>query len=392
MSNILLSIVVPTINRYDTLKPLLEALLNWESCEFEIVIHDNSADNKDFLFLLNQYADERIKYYYQSGYLSAIENCDLAISKANGQYICFIGDDDGLSFKIIDLCKWMSSQNIDSAYCNIALYTWPDSQHSKSVNYGYNGILILPKFSDIIELVNLEDEYNKVLTSGGQSMYRIPRVYQGVVSKKCLDLLNNQLGTYFPGPVPDMSNAMGLYGKVTRHCYVDLPVIISGHSKKSMSGKNSRREHQGEIKSEKSLPLQTGSNWDSFIPFFWSAPTIWAQACIEATKRIGESGRLNLFKYHKLYASCFVYCNYSFYSRVLKSIFYKRSFIQRYLILFKTILHITLLFNRRAFNYFKKIIFGIHGYQNSDIFAAMKKCDSLISDIKFSDFKIKGNY
>lgn len=380
MSKKLLSIVVPTINRYETLQPLVLALMDWKSADFEVIIHDNSTDNSSFLSFLSRHADERVRYFHHQGYLSAVANCDLALSKAAGEFVCFIGDDDGLAPQIMELCAWMAANKVESAYCNIALYTWPDSEHAVAINNKYNGKLITPDFNRQIKTLDVESEYTKVIRAGGQAMYHVPRVYQGIVAKACLDKVFAQVGTYFPGPVPDMSNAMALAGKVGRHCFVDAPLIISGHSKKSMSGKNSRREHQGEIKKEKSLPPDTIENWHKQVPFFWSAPTIWAQACLEATRKVHREGQLQRFNFAKLYAYCLVFCNRSYYSRIFKAMGTDRSFIRMIPLLAGMSAHVVGIMWLRGVNFLNKKLKGIQGYDCRDIIAAMNQTDSALQE------------
>jgi glycosyltransferase involved in cell wall biosynthesis len=376
---VLLSIVIPTKDRYETLVPLVIALLKWNSEDFEIVIQDNSTNNKSFSSFLADSNDDRIKYFYEGSCLSAIENCDLAVSWSNGRYVCFIGDDDGLSFKIIELCMWMLSNEIESAYFNTGLYTWPDSEHYLAINNAYNAKLVLPSFTGNILKVDLDLEYKKVFLSGGQSMYKIPRVYHGVVLKECLDKLKSQTGTYFPGPVPDMSNAIGLFGKVTRHYYVDLPLIISGHSKKSMSGRNSRRDHQNEIANERSLPKDTIYNWNRFIPFFWSGPTIWAQACTESIERVGHKIMLENFKYYKLYAACYVFCSRSYYSRITRSMFNGRNVLQVAFLTLMTSFRVIQIVGLRILNFLLKKLRGINGYPAVNIIFAIETLESLLT-------------
>ena len=54
MQPLLLSIVIPTKNRYDYLCILIKSLLKNQSDEFEIIIQDNSDDNTLFIEFLNK--------------------------------------------------------------------------------------------------------------------------------------------------------------------------------------------------------------------------------------------------------------------------------------------------------------------------------------------------
>jgi glycosyltransferase involved in cell wall biosynthesis len=381
----LLSIVIPTLNRYDTLIPVIESLLTWKYNNFEIIIQDNSTDNSiiiNSLILKNK--DYRIKYFYTKDRISAIQNCNLAIDNASGEYVCFIGDDDILLPEILNVCSWLSKNHYESMCTLVPLYTWNDMIHSVSVNNGFNGKIILPNFNGHIEDINPIKELNKLIKIGAQNLFKMPRTYQGIVSLNVLHKLKNKTNTYFPGPVPDMSNAVAISLLIEKHCYIDLPLIIAGHSKKSMSGKNSQRLHQGEITSEKSLNIFDSDNWSKKIPFFWSAPTIWAEAAIKSLDKMEQSKYLEKFNYDNVYASCFVYCKKEYFNRIHNSIIYENNIlgiIYTYTKVSIKIIQITIL---RITNYLKKLIFGINGISSESIGDAVLQCQLRLSKINYS--------
>jgi glycosyltransferase involved in cell wall biosynthesis len=386
--NIVLSIVIPTLNRYETLLPLLRALCSFQYDNFEIIIQDNSSDNIIFSDFYEKYkSDSRIKYFYSNSKLSAIENCDLAISKANGMYISFIGDDDGMSEKIIECCEWMRENNIDSVFFNRAIYTWPGTNHFFKLNNKNNGKLIIDSITNSALCLNVKNEFSKIIKSGGQSMYNAPRVYHGIIKKECLDQLYKDLGTYFPGPVPDMSNCIALTKYVSTHFFIDLPLIITGQSSKSMSGLNANRKHQGEINSQKSLPKTTADKWSAKIPFYWSGPTIWAQSAIEASNHIGIDV-LAQFNFAKLYAYCIAFTSESYYSRIFKVISNEKSVFKKtrvYILMMYYLLQISFI---RFSILFSKIIRNKSLSDFSDIECVISHINLLTKDISFK--KLKG--
>ena len=113
----LLSIVVPTKDRYIYLEKLVDLIISFQTEEIELVIQDNSKDNAKF----NDFISERInrhswiKYYYNSQYLTSVQNFDCAVKNCTGDYICFIGDDDGVVRNITRYTKWMKENDITVA-------------------------------------------------------------------------------------------------------------------------------------------------------------------------------------------------------------------------------------------------------------------------------------
>jgi glycosyltransferase involved in cell wall biosynthesis len=340
LNKCILSIVIPTLNRYETLLPLLTSLCGFKSFDFEIIIQDNSGDNSEFLVFYEKFKkDNRLKYFHSIEILSAIENCDLAVKKASGEFICFIGDDDGITQEMLNCCEWMKTNNVESVFFNRAIYTWPQTNHYFKFNNVLNGKLIIPNFTGELKKLNVIEEYSKIFKSGGQGMFNCPRLYHGIISKKCLDNLYSDLGTYFPGPVPDMSNCIALSKYIENHYFVDLPLVITGQSSKSMSGKNAMRKHQGEISNEKSLPKSAELIWNQRVPFYWSGPTIWAQAALEASFRINLDVSRN-FNFPKLYAYCLAFTSKEYYPRVFVAMGEEKNPLHKVKLIFSVIFYL----------------------------------------------------
>lgn len=377
----LLSIVVPTKNRYKTLLVLIETLMTWDNDLFELVIHDNSDDNAYYLENIGSVSqDNRLKYFYIKEPLSAIQNCDLAIGKASGEYVCFIGDDDGVVSQIVEVCKWMKHKSIDAIYCRKASYTWPDMTHSYSINNKSNGILRNISGSGNTYKLDIEEELKKLMDSGGQSMFNMPRLYHGIVSRKVLDEMFLSLGSYFPGSVPDMANTVGMAAFIKSAYYVDLSVVISGHSRSSMSGKNANREHQGELTKEKSLPEDVLNNWNERIPRYWSAPTIWADAAFRANTNDKFQYLKKNFNYSKMYANCFAFTSY--WKRTFVSMKSGVTILGYWKQLIKCLFYYLLIMGERIIIFIRKLIFGIKGVSCRDIKEAIAHVDQQFKEQK----------
>jgi glycosyltransferase involved in cell wall biosynthesis len=328
MQQTLLSIVIPTKNRYEYLNILIKTLLKFEYRNFEIIVQDNSADNSSFLEFSKDISDDRLKYFYDNdSSFSSIENCDAAFLNAKGKYICFIGDDDGIVPQLFDFVEWMDKNQIEAANFKKASYIWPDVTF-KYYGKGLSGKLTFNTSLFEITKIDIRKEYEKLLSLGAQEITNIPRTYHGVVEKKCLDALYNKAGTYFPGPVPDMANAVGLIGYVNTLVYASLPFVISGQGANSMGGKGAQKKHHGRIEDEKSLPANTSELWSKQIPKFWSAPTIWSEATIkacEATNKIGDVNKLN-FAY--IFATCICF-EYRYIKEIIRTYLTGFSFVKQ---------------------------------------------------------------
>lgn len=89
-----ISVVVPVYNCEKTLSKCLSSVLNQTFKDFElIIVNDGSPDGSDAICREFENKDERIKYIRrENGGLASVRN--LGLSKARGEYLCFVDSDD----------------------------------------------------------------------------------------------------------------------------------------------------------------------------------------------------------------------------------------------------------------------------------------------------------
>ncbi len=301
----LLSIAVPTRNRQTYLLVLVDDLLRSPRRDFEIVVQDNSDDDSLRADLQSR-LDDRLRYNFCAERLSVVQNCDDAVRACTGRYVCMLGDDDGLLLdESLELLQRCLSENIDAVVPGAYYYTWPSLTHKTWGNVG--GRLYEARFSGRCEPLDANRERDLALARGGAfGLFQMPRVYQAFVAAGPLQKLREMAGTCFPGPSPDMANAVALTKVVNRCWHIDFPYIIMGHSKGSGGGMGAEKKHRGDIANQTHLPTNTAALWNPAIPFFWSGPTIYAQSahCALRALWIPPVPRINL---SCLYASCLIY-------------------------------------------------------------------------------------
>lgn len=302
----LLSIVIPTKNRYETLIPVVKAILNHiNSNDFEIVVQDNSDDNSAIQPFLTTNMDERLKYYYQKEWLSQSGNCDLSIERVRGEYVVLIGDDDFVSPYICDIVALLKKQNIECLIYKPGLYYWPNVQFIKQSYMRRPAIMqITKKMSVEKQELNADIELDFVLSKGAMFLYQLPSLYHGLVKISVLQEVKKRFGTYFPGPSPDMACAVALAFTLKKYYFINYPVSITGASKNSAAGLGVRKAHYAELQNLNFLPKDTISKWDPFIPRVWSGPTIITQSASEVVKASHAAKKIN---YLPLYAHMMIH-------------------------------------------------------------------------------------
>jgi glycosyltransferase involved in cell wall biosynthesis len=298
----ILSVIIPTKNRYQYLKECLETLNSINSQDIEIVVQDNTINNteiKSFIYNLN---NSNIKYFHDTSKLSQSENSDLAVRNSTGKYVCYIGDDDTITSQMLDIVRWLDRNDIDSCVFPVATYYWPDVVFKF---FKYPTLSFQDKKFEI-KYISARDELEKCLRKGAISLLKMPKVYHGIVRRSILDEIQIKTNSYFPGPSPDMANATALSLLVKKHLKIEVPLMVSGFSYKSAGGMGARGKHKAKLEEVDQIPKDTVERWEIKLPKIWLAATIWSESCAKALKAMGEETLLDMMDWTSVYASVIV--------------------------------------------------------------------------------------
>lgn len=295
----LLSIVVPTKNRYPYLFKLMEVIDSFHSNDIELVIQDNNEDNTTILdYFKKNGKKDYIVYDWHKEALPVYLNSDYAVRNSSGDYVCYIGDDDGVSKYIIDCCKWMRVNNIEAVYPRGYYYYWPDAHISDR----YKGSIKWPELKTNMIIHDSTQELSKLLADGITTDGTLPRLYHGIVKRSALDLVWEKCGSYFPGASPDIANGVALAFVVDKFATIQFPICYSGASK-HLGGGAVAMKHQGttDFKSLPFLPENIEEIWYPKVPKVWTAPTIYCESAIESMRNMGHEELINNIDFEKLY-------------------------------------------------------------------------------------------
>lgn len=90
------SVVIPCHDRLNLLKEAVYTVLQQDWFDWELIIFDNASD-KELMDFIKNLGDPRIRYDRSDQFLAVTESWNRAIDMASGDYIIFLGDDDGLT-------------------------------------------------------------------------------------------------------------------------------------------------------------------------------------------------------------------------------------------------------------------------------------------------------
>jgi glycosyltransferase involved in cell wall biosynthesis len=300
----IISIIIPTKNRVDYIYSCATSLLSINSDEFEVVIHDNSDNDKTEIVLKELLVDPRIKYYKVRKALNMSENFTGGLIKSNGIYIMFIGDDDGVNPNILEIAKWAYKRNLEAVTSPVkAYYFWPDVYFKLYKNI-FSSSLFIRHFSNTITYPDARKEVVKCLKHAGRGFLKLPKLYHGIVLRSSVEKIFDIAGTYFPGPTPDMASAVALGMVIKSYAHLDYPLVIAGTGRSSGGGAGTAKSHNWTLNNTPWFSKQSLERWSNIVPGYASGSTLWAEDVIQAVKAMKEEQLLKHFGAIDLYARC----------------------------------------------------------------------------------------
>lgn len=298
MAKPLLSVVVPTKDRYKYLKHLIKLIQSFNSDEIEIVVQDNTTDNKEILDFLSELNYSGCKYFHETGQLPMSTNADKAILHSEGEYVCFLGDDDGVCPNALDYCRYMKEHGYEALRSNVIAYNWPDCGGSIDNKVG----VVYIKYSTMNEReITSISELKDVFTRGFVDRGNLPSVYHGIVSRNTLNEIYSISKTFFPGQSPDISNGVAVSLVLDSYLYVDDIVTISGASKFHGGKTVGMKKQYPQISDMVWFRPQAEELWDKRLPKIAVGYIIWAESTIETLKNMGRSDLIKSIDFEKVY-------------------------------------------------------------------------------------------
>ena len=329
MKQPLLSIVVPTKNRYPYLKKLIELVESFNSNDIELVIQDNSDDNNEILeFLKDKYPF--VVYNHIQGQIPMSTNSDKAILNSSGEYVCFIGDDDGVTKEIIPCVRMMKERDVEVLKPTSASYCWPDVRPGKY--FSRSTRVIYDKPTGKLKKIDNEKVLNEIVSRGFVDRGNMPLLYHGIVRRDVLDKIFAIGGTCFPGSSPDISNAVAITLTSTR-CYTYGKIItISGASMFHGGGVYLTKKKHPDLNDIKWLLPGAVDKWDVRLPKIGEGESIWCDSAIKALQYMKRHDIIERINFEYLYLH-FALCHKDLYDIVIDFSKKKTLFKLKYLLL-----------------------------------------------------------
>lgn len=305
----LISILIATKNRQKYCLSAVESILNLTDDRIQVIVQDNSDDKSLETMILPFMGDTRLIYRYTPPPFSSIDNFNAAIELATGEYICLIGDDDGINPEIITAATWAKANNIECLVGNLkANYRWENTGEKKFLHIKVvSNSLIIGDFDGTAKKVDPQASLRKLVRNGCTNYmeFDFPKLYHGVVKREIFEQLKLETGAYLKGLSPDIYAAIALSLKINQFVVVDYPLTIPGVC--SFSSSIQEGEQKTNSKDLESAPhlrdRKTPYNWEENVPRIYCVQTIWADSAFAAFKEFNRQDLLQEFDVYKLCAN-----------------------------------------------------------------------------------------
>lgn len=223
----LITLIIPTRDRSDTLFFAIKTALAQDSDSYEIIVSDNdSRDNTREV--VQGFGDERLKYFKTNERLSMCDNWEFALARARGRYAIFIGDDDAVVPGAIDRLMKLMERIPSQVYCwDKPTYVWPTG--------GRPGTLSNRSGSAAPRNLLLGPMAHFVVSMGGARYSFLPSVYHGLIATEILDAVRKKTGRVFHSTQPDIFSALSIPAFCESATNAGFAVTMGGQSKKANS-------------------------------------------------------------------------------------------------------------------------------------------------------------
>lgn len=217
------SVVIPTRERADTLRFALQTCLDQDFEDYEIVVCDNcsSPATKN---VVDSFASSRIVYHRSPTPLCMADNWNLAYSLTRGEYVTYIGDDDGLmpyAFAELDAVIRRHSAKAITWHC--AFYSWPNIARSDLADYLQLSVSRSQKWLEGKQAI-------RDVMAGRLPATFLPNIYHGLVAREILDEIRSRTGHIFASYNPDTYTNFAVAYLAGRHLLLTAPMSVSGFS------------------------------------------------------------------------------------------------------------------------------------------------------------------
>lgn len=222
------SVIIPSRNGCKYLSYAIRSVLEQGSEDFELIVSDNHSGDDTWHFL-STLSDPRLRTFQPPEPLSMARHFEFAISKARGEWITVLGDDDGLQPYFFDLAEKMTLASPDPVISSPrAYYFWPGCEVfylDSVVQYAATRkTSTRHSLTQLLRLLFYPGFY-----------FEEPQFYTGTLFRRDFyeGIRDLQGGTVFKTTIVDANSVALIFKHARQYTYCQTPLTWIGSSPKS---------------------------------------------------------------------------------------------------------------------------------------------------------------
>jgi hypothetical protein len=223
-----LTVIIPTRERYDTLRWALKTCVSQDFDRLEILVSDN-ASTDGTREVVESYDDTRVRYVNPGHRLGMSEHWEFALSHVPEGYVMFLGDDDGLMPRAAaEISDILEAHSTEALIWPLASYYWPEFFDRWMANCLS---MPLPQARHLSRL-NSSQVLGRVAAFQAPH-YLLPSPYWGVVRRSAFDRIAERSGRVFHSIIPDLYSSVAVAAVTSSYLRSDRIYSLSGVSRHS---------------------------------------------------------------------------------------------------------------------------------------------------------------
>jgi glycosyltransferase involved in cell wall biosynthesis len=218
-----LTVIVPTIERPDTLYWTLRTVLEQDYANFSVIVSDNASQDNTAEVVAG-FSDPRITYINPGKRLSMARHWEFALTHVSEGYVTVLGDDDGLLPGALQKAGALIAQHqLPALGWRFGNYNWP----------GLSPYFMIP-MSNYYRVVDSRKEIAQVFEQGIIRSMQFPSLYGGFISIDLINELKQQFGgQFFHSRIPDFFSGAAVAASVPTYLRLEFPLSLNATSKHS---------------------------------------------------------------------------------------------------------------------------------------------------------------
>lgn len=298
MADPLISIVIPTRQRAATLGPALATALEQDEPRIEVIVSDNFSTDAT-QEVVKAVSDPRLCYVRTPYRMSISDHWEFALERAQGEFVTFIGDDDGIMPRACTTIRRLSeSLQLPIFHWGRFEYVWPGADKGPALFAAPP-----PREPQTIDII---ERARSSVANGGAGTNGLPKLYHSAVSRELLQGLRDRTGRVFHSTQPDVFLAFALPAMSRYALDVGTRLTVNGRSSASIG--YALTSHRS-APDKASITRAFGEEYAQYrvsngvsLPYI-SMPMLWiADAMLTAMRLFPEVYRGVDFNYSAFYA------------------------------------------------------------------------------------------